>query len=56
MEIYPIHLRKKRVEQMEKTTLEKSVVKLNEDIQSLVNDFDNLKQFLNHLDEKYKMR
>jgi hypothetical protein len=53
MEIYPLHLRKKRGIYDEPSYLQREIKKLNEGYEKLFNDLDALKKHLEYMDNKY---
>jgi hypothetical protein len=55
MEIYPIHLRKKRSNISEvKTVRNHKILQLNKQFENLFKDLDHLKQHLLLMEKKYK--
>ncbi|MED0872369.1 hypothetical protein [Bacillus mobilis] len=56
MDIYPIHLRKKRIDYKNKNFLEGEALKINEGFERAFKELDYLKQHLNHMENKYKIK
>lgn len=54
MEIYPIHLRKKRADYAKSNILEEEMAKIPEGFEVLFKDLENLKQHLASMDKKYR--
>ncbi|MFF2587620.1 hypothetical protein ACFVSS_06950 [Peribacillus butanolivorans] len=54
MEIYPIQLRKKRINYKQKPFLNEEVTKLNERFEGIFRDLESLKEHLIYMENKYK--
>jgi hypothetical protein len=56
MDIYPIHLRKKRIDYNKSSFNVEEMAKIKIGFEQLFKDLDHLKQHLNYMEKKYKTK